>query len=180
VQLKSASQSLESSQQLADLVAQEKESYETLALQMDVEAKLYKEMAFEQEAALNKAQRAFDAQLKELQEKLDAKQVTQVKQSTQTATKQLVRSEDLTCILIDQQLMEAGRDADSVKLKYSKGVRPELGKNRAIAKWPTLEGPAGHTTCCSWGYCLSRLSRQTSKARAWPIRSSRRSATRGA
>ncbi|MDH6150495.1 MULTISPECIES: type I restriction-modification system endonuclease [Paraburkholderia] len=143
-QLKSASQSLESSQHLADLVAQEKETYETLALQMDVEAKTYKELAFEQEAALKNVQQAFDAQLKALQDQLDAKQVTQAKVSTQKATKQLVLSEDLTRILIDQQLMEAGWDADTVELTYAKGVRPELGKNKAIAEWPTHDGPADY------------------------------------
>ncbi|WP_168792311.1 type I restriction-modification system endonuclease [Paraburkholderia aromaticivorans] len=143
-QLKSASQSLESSQHLADLVAQEKETYETLALQMDVEAKTYKELASEQEAALRKAQQAFDAQLKALQDQLDAKQVTQARISTQKATLQLVLSEDLTRILIDKQLMEAGWDTDSVELKYSKGVRPEPGKNKAIAEWPTHEGPADY------------------------------------
>jgi type I restriction enzyme R subunit len=143
-QLKSASQSLESSQHLADLVAQEKETYETLALQMDAEAKTYKELAFEQESALKQAQQAFDAQLKALQEKLDAKQVTQAKVSTQKATKHLELSEDLTRILIDQQLMEAGWDADSVELTYAKGVRPDPGKNKAIAEWPTQEGPADY------------------------------------
>jgi type I restriction enzyme R subunit len=136
-QLKDASQSLESSQHLSDLVAQKKESYETLALQMDAEAKTYKELALEQEAALKQAQQVFDAKLKELQQKLDATQVSQAKASTQKATQQLVLSEDLTRILIDKQLMEAGWEADSIELKYGKGVRPERGKNKAIAEWPT-------------------------------------------
>ncbi|AQT86381.1 hypothetical protein B1222_21385 [Paenibacillus larvae subsp. pulvifaciens] len=45
-------------------------------------------------------------------------------------------TEDETRILIDQQLMDAGWEADSKKLRFSKGTRPEKGKNLAIAEWP--------------------------------------------
>jgi type I restriction enzyme R subunit len=34
--------------------------------------------------------------------------------------------------------------ADSEVLKYSKGTRPEKGKNLAIAEWPTASGPADY------------------------------------
>ncbi|WP_186198169.1 type I restriction-modification system endonuclease [Burkholderia gladioli] len=138
VQLKKTSRTLEDNQQLADLVAQEKQEYETLAMQMDAEAKTYKELAFEQEVALKKAQVAFDAQLKELQGKLDAQQAKQAKVSTQKATKQLFLTEELTRILIDQQLTAAGWEADTQQLTYAKGARPEVGKAKAIAEWPTL------------------------------------------
>ncbi len=138
VQLKAASQSVEDNQQLADLLAQEKEQYETLALQMDGEAKTYKELAFEQEAALKKAQEEFDAKLKVLQTQLDAQQAKVAQASTKKATMNLVLTEELTRILIDQQLIDAGWEADTQQLKYAKGARPEAGKNKAIAEWPTL------------------------------------------
>nr|WP_237088850.1 hypothetical protein [Paenibacillus larvae] len=32
--------------------------------------------------------------------------------------------------------MDAGWEADSKKLRFSKGTRPEKGKNLAIAEWP--------------------------------------------
>lgn len=46
--------------------------------------------------------------------------------------------------LIDQQLRQAGWEADSVALKYGKGARPEKNRNRAIAEWPTASGPADY------------------------------------
>lgn len=46
--------------------------------------------------------------------------------------------------LIDEQLRKAGWEADSVNLRYGKGIRPEAGKQRAIAEWPTENGPADY------------------------------------
>lgn len=47
-------------------------------------------------------------------------------------------NEDLTRIIIDQQLLAAGWKADSQTLRYERGARPEKGKNQAIAEWPTM------------------------------------------
>ena len=52
--------------------------------------------------------------------------------------------EESTRILIDQQLNEAGWQADTVNLRYSNGTIPELNKNKAIAEWPTESGPADY------------------------------------
>ena len=46
--------------------------------------------------------------------------------------------------LIDEQLRQSGWEADSATLRYSTGARPEKGKNRAIAEWPTESGPADY------------------------------------
>lgn len=43
----------------------------------------------------------------------------------------------MTRILIDQQLVNAGWQADTQELTYKKGARPEKGKNLAISEWPT-------------------------------------------
>lgn len=61
-----------------------------------------------------------------------------------TAAKAVQLDEAETRQLIDQQLRQAGWEVDSVTLKYSKGARPEKGKNRAIAEWPTMSGPADY------------------------------------
>lgn len=45
---------------------------------------------------------------------------------------------------IDAQLRAAGWEADSVALRYPDGARPERGKNRAIAEWPTASGPVDY------------------------------------
>jgi type I restriction enzyme, R subunit len=46
--------------------------------------------------------------------------------------------------IIDEQLVRAGWQADSVMLSYSKGARPEKAKFMAIAEWPTNNGPADY------------------------------------
>ena len=46
-------------------------------------------------------------------------------------------SEAQTRELIDEQLRKVGWDADTDKIRYSKGVRPAKGKNLAIAEWLT-------------------------------------------
>lgn len=49
-----------------------------------------------------------------------------------------------TRILIDQQLRDAGWEADTQNIRFSKGGRPEKGKNRAIAEWPLKTGYADY------------------------------------
>lgn len=45
---------------------------------------------------------------------------------------------------IDSQLRAAGWEADSFELRFPNGARPESGKNRAIAEWPTSSGPVDY------------------------------------
>ncbi len=44
-------------------------------------------------------------------------------------------TEQQTRFIIDQQLRDAGWEADSVALDYRNGTRPEKGRNMAIAEW---------------------------------------------
>ncbi len=46
--------------------------------------------------------------------------------------------------LIDQQLRQAGWEANSQAIKYNQGTRPTKGRNLAIAEWPTESGPADY------------------------------------
>ncbi|MCL2187047.1 MAG: type I restriction-modification system endonuclease, partial [Treponema sp.] len=46
-------------------------------------------------------------------------------------------SEKETRFIIDDQLRKVGWEVDSENLKYDKGTRPQIGKNMAIAEWPT-------------------------------------------
>lgn len=46
--------------------------------------------------------------------------------------------------IIDAQLKNSGWDADSENLRQSKGVRPERGRNLAIAEWKTKTGYADY------------------------------------
>jgi type I restriction enzyme R subunit len=49
-----------------------------------------------------------------------------------------------TRVIIDDQLKAVGWEADSRKLTYAKGARPEVHRNKAIAEWPTETGPADY------------------------------------
>jgi len=53
------------------------------------------------------------------------------------AADQLHMSEAETRYLIDEQLRQVGWEADTMHIRYSKGIRPVKGKNLAIAEWPT-------------------------------------------
>lgn len=46
-------------------------------------------------------------------------------------------SEKETRYIIDEQLRKVGWEADTVNMRYSKGTKPQKGRNIAIAEWPT-------------------------------------------
>lgn len=137
-QLRESDHQLEDNQQLADLLKREAEEHAELAHLMDMESRSYKQKAHEQEQQLADLQAEHEKSLEALRKELasQAKAAQAFAKKTKRATKQFDLDEDLTRILIDQQLNEAGWEADSLDLTYSKGVRPEKGKNKAIAEWP--------------------------------------------
>jgi type I restriction enzyme R subunit len=123
-QLNESSQQLESNQQLAELHKREAEEFAVLAEQMDAESRSHKQLAAEHEAALHRLRSEHEQRIKALQLQLltQPQAAQQVMHKTLQATSNFDLSEDLTRILIDQQLIEAGWEA---------------GKNKAIAEWPT-------------------------------------------
>ncbi|MBD2596528.1 type I restriction-modification system endonuclease [Nostoc spongiaeforme FACHB-130] len=50
--------------------------------------------------------------------------------------------------LIDIQLRAAGWEADSEELTYQNGIRPQKGRNLAIAEYPTANGRADYALFC--------------------------------
>lgn len=134
-QMLDANEQAETNQQLIALVAREKKEYAVLAEQMDAEARIFEQLALEQEKRLNDERKAFEARLKAMQSELENR--PQVSANIQKATAQLSLNEELTRVLIDQQLIAAGWEADTEQLTHAKGARPEKGKNKAIAEWPT-------------------------------------------
>lgn len=142
--LQQASLDLSSSQQLNELIAKEKEEYESLALAMDEEARTLAGQAMAHEESLNLQKQEYETRIKALQgqlaeqdEKTQSIHRQQVNRSASAASKHIVLDEALTRILIDQQLSEAGWLADTEVLTYKNGIRPEIGSNIAIAEWPT-------------------------------------------
>lgn len=143
-ELQQANLDLGSSQQLNELIAKEKNEYEALAHAMDEESRALAQQAASHEQALNQQQQNYETKIKTLQaqlatqgEQAQTSQRQQLNRNTQAATQHIVLDEALTRILIDQQLTEAGWQADSEALTFKNGTRPEKGKNIAIAEWPT-------------------------------------------
>ena len=91
---------------------------------------------------------ALEAQLAEKNAEL-AKQTEQERKAYQKEiTDQAIKrtldlSEEESRFLIDAQLRKAGWQADSKALRFSEGVRPEPGVNKAIAEWPTGKDETG-------------------------------------
>ncbi|KFC84276.1 type I restriction-modification system endonuclease [Buttiauxella agrestis] len=143
-ELTTANIQLDSSQQLQNLLVQEKSEYETLALAMDDETKVLASQAKEQEIALEQLRQQYEENLKILQAQLTEKDEKQARtqrqefaQKSRRASQHIALNEELTRILIDQNLNDAGWLADSQELTWANGTRPEKGINKAIAEWPT-------------------------------------------
>lgn len=66
----------------------------------------------------------------------------------QRAAEKISLDEADTRALIDQQLRDAGWEADTRSLRFASGARPIKGRNRAISEWPTESGPADYALFC--------------------------------
>ena len=75
---------------------------------------------------------------------LSAPQRAQLQENAQKAADNIYLSEAETRAIIDEQLRAAGWEADTLVLRYSKGIRPAKGRQLAIAEWPTQTGPADY------------------------------------
>jgi len=104
---------------------------------------VWEQMASEAE----QAKAALAAKLAQLQA-IGAAQPAGVVATLVTASDQASKAVELdeadTRVIIDDQLKAVGWEADSRALTYSSGARPEKGKNKAIAEWPTATGPADY------------------------------------
>lgn len=74
--------------------------------------------------------------------------IEQTISQAQKAESGVLLDEKETRKLIDAQLQAAGWDADSEELTYQNGVRPQKGRNLAIAEYPTANGRADYALFC--------------------------------
>ena len=98
-------------------------------------------------SALEADKAALAARLAELQaaaQRQGAAALASLRQASRQAAGQLELTEAETRELIDEQLRQAGWEADSQRLRYSAGARPQKHRNLAIAEWPTATGPADY------------------------------------
>lgn len=68
-----------------------------------------------------------------------------LKSDRRQRSRKFLRNNDLTekqtrIMFIDEQLRDAGWEADTKELDWCNGARPEKGKNKAIAEFPTKNG----------------------------------------
>lgn len=77
------------------------------------------------------------------QQQTPAEQQQQLERTVQAAAK-VNLDEASTRAIIDEQLRAAGWEANTQELRFSRGTRPEKGRQLAIAEWPTTEGPADY------------------------------------
>jgi type I restriction enzyme R subunit len=150
-QLESTRQDAAAARELAQLEAQRRAEEEALRRRAEEDRaaaeELINEAQHEAQRKLSEAEQRFQEQLKSVQA-----QAAQQSQSVLDAQKSLSLEvsadldldEEDTRALIDAQLRAAGWEADSVNLRYAQGARPEAGKSRAIAEWPTRKGPADY------------------------------------
>lgn len=104
-------------------------------------------LAEETSAQLAQERRAFEERLAEVQAAAAGRPAEQTAASlakVQHAAALIDLDEAATRKLIDQQLRDAGWEADSEGLAFKKGTRPQKGRNLAIAEWPTDGGPADY------------------------------------
>ncbi|SFA46807.1 type I restriction enzyme, R subunit [Anoxybacillus pushchinoensis] len=107
-----------------------------------------------QEEELQRVIQSYEQKLSQLETELEKIRKEQLyvsseekqkrRELSQRAVIDMELTEAETRILIDQQLQEAGWDADSEKLRFSKGARPQKGRNMAIAEWPLRNGYADY------------------------------------
>lgn len=123
--------------------AQQLESAEARLRETKDEQSFWEQMAVEAETAKVAMEQRLAAQ--QAQAVTEPKEVVTAFIAAATTAAAAVQLDEIeTRKLIDQQLRQAGWEADSAALRYSNGARPQKGKNLAIAEWPTASGPADY------------------------------------
>ena len=110
-----------------------------MAQQAQEENAIYQQLAEEAGERAASLQAQFDARLAAQQSQERPDNLGQFVRRASDAARQMQIDEPATRQLIDLQLIEAGWDADTVRITYRRGARPERGKNLAIAEWPTQD-----------------------------------------
>lgn len=136
-QLQDAQTAQATQAEVARLLAQQAAQERDMSRQAKEENAVYQQLAEEAEARYVGLQAQFEAQLKDARVDSTAETISQFAQRASDAAKKVHIDEAATRQIIDLQLIEAGWDADTVQLTHARGTRPERGKNKAIAEWPT-------------------------------------------
>lgn len=147
-ELKALRSKLDASEQKAQAIAAEAEAHAAAALseaartdKEAADARFWREYAEQTEAEnASLSERLAAAQAAALA----SPPVPDLVQAAETASAKIVIDEADTRALVDAQLSLAGWEADTARLRWSEGVRPEIGRLLAIAEWPTDSGPVDY------------------------------------
>jgi type I restriction enzyme R subunit len=93
---------------------------------------------------IDKVSKEYEEELARLREKLaevrkqesSSEEVEERKKQSNRSAAKMDLTEDETRLIIDKKLQIRGWEVDTNNLRYSKGTRPEKGRNMAIAEWP--------------------------------------------
>lgn len=132
-------------EELSKVEAAKAQAEKQRAEKMAEEKAIWEELAEEQEKTLSSYRLKMDEANILYRQMFHSKSKADQASEIQRIEKSLFEMDEAeTRVIIDQQLVDAGWEADTENLRYSKGVRPEPNKNRAIAEWPTKSGPADY------------------------------------
>lgn len=146
-ELAEARREIDSAIESAQAAEQRRRAAEQEAAQAWEEARASFELAEETEAALAAQRAHFEAERRRIEDQVQSSSSAEqraVDQRASVAATEIDLDEADTRLLIDAQLRRAGWAADSAALRYAAGVRPQKGRNVAIAEWPTPSGPADY------------------------------------
>ncbi|MHC5672952.1 type I restriction-modification system endonuclease [Nostoc sp.] len=132
-QLRAELQASRTAAELAQITAQQEAQRRISAEELAKEAEAQKQ------AALNHL-----VIIQTTAESQSAQTIQETIQLSQQAGENIDLDERETRRLIDAQLRAASWEVDSEQLTYSNGIRPQKGKNLAIAQWPTDDGRADY------------------------------------
>ena len=148
-ELAASAEKLRLKDELAQAEAEQRTAAEQAAQRAETERAEWEKLAGAFEKDLNDAQAQFETLLatehaRVAQTPEQPETQIEVANASAEADATLELDEDETRVLIDEQLRQAGWEADSKAMRYTAGARPQKGKNRAIAEWPTETGPADY------------------------------------
>ncbi|WP_186429657.1 type I restriction-modification system endonuclease [Clostridium sp. BSD9I1] len=106
----------------------------------------------DQDENINDITKEYEEKYKALEDELNAlkaqeknkEELEKRKEQGKKASRNIELSEAETRRIIDAQLQGAGWESDTINLRYSKGIRPQKGRNLAIAEWPTYSEEKGN------------------------------------
>jgi type I restriction enzyme R subunit len=138
---------IEDAERLTEAEAKKREKAEENAAKAWAEFNAALELAQLTEEQAQQEIALYEEELQKLQNEGAGKPDSELQQTiafSRSAAGKVDLTEIDTRKLIDQQLRAAGWEADTTDIRHSKGIRPEKGKFKAIAEWPTEKGPADY------------------------------------